>query len=78
MQELPKLVSSRSRKISDDVYASITETVRFCKTCCRAKSNEKDTPQVKLLLRNFDDNVRTVEGEPTCVLDAANSLHLSL
>ena len=38
-------------KISDDVYASKTEIVWYCKCCCRAKNKEKDTPQVKLFLR---------------------------
>ena len=65
-------------KISDDVYASITEIVWYCESCCRAKNKEKDTPQVKLFLRNVDDIVRTVRGEPSCLLDAANSLHPNL
>ena len=30
-------------KISDDVYASITEIVWYCESCCRAKIKEKDT-----------------------------------
>ena len=34
-------------KISDDVYASITEIVWYCESCCQAKNKEKDTPQVK-------------------------------
>ena len=65
-------------KISDDVYASITEIVWYCESCCRAKNKEKDTPQVKLFLRYVDDIVRTVRGEPSCILDAANSLHPNL
>ena len=65
-------------KISDDVYASITEIVWYCESCCRAKNKEKDTPQVKLFLRYVDDIVRTVRGEPSCLLDAANSPHPNL
>ena len=65
-------------KISDDVYASITEIVLYCESCCQAKNKEKDTPQVKLFLRYVDDIVRTVRGEPSCLLDAANSLHPNL
>ena len=65
-------------KISDEVYASITEIVWYCESCCRAKNKEKDTPQVKLFLRNVDDIVRTVRGEPSCLLDAANSFHPNL
>ena len=38
-------------KISDDVYASITEIVWYCESSCRAKNKEKDTSQVKLFLR---------------------------
>ena len=65
-------------KISDDVYASITEIVWYFETSCRAKNKEKDTPQVKLFLRYVDDIVRTVRGEPSCLLDADNSLHPNL
>ena len=65
-------------KISDDVYASITEIVWYCESCCRAKNKEKDTPQVKLFLRYVDEIFRTVKGEPSCVLDTANSLHPNL
>ena len=65
-------------KISDDVYASITEIVWYCESCCQAKNKEKDTTQVKLFLRYVDDIVRTVRGEPSCLLDAANSLHPNL
>ena len=54
-----KLVSHRTRKISDDVYASITEIVCYC--FCRAKNKEKDTPQVKWFLSYLDDIVRTVK-----------------
>ena len=61
-------------KISDDVY----DIVWYCESCCRAKNKEKDTPQVKLFLRYVDDIVRTVRGEPRCLLDAANSLHPNL
>ena len=32
-----------------DMYAS-TEIVWYCESCCRAKNNGKDTPQVKLYL----------------------------
>ena len=63
--ELPKL-----GRISADIYASKTETVWFCESCCCAKNQEKDTPQVKFFLRCVDDIVRTVKGEPSCVLDA--------
>ena len=38
----------------------------------------KDTRQVKFFLRYVDDVVRTVRGEPTCFLDATNSLHPNL
>ena len=31
-------------KISDDVYASMTEIVWYCESCCRAMNKEKDTP----------------------------------
>ena len=65
-------------KISDDVYASITEIVWYCEGCCRAKNKEKVISQVKLFLRYVDDIVRTVRGEPSCLLDAANSLHPNL
>ena len=43
-----------------------------------ALRTEKDTPQVKLLLKHVDDIVRTVRVEPNCLLDAANSLHPNL
>ena len=33
-----------------------------------------DTPHLKLVLGYVDDIVKTVKGEPCCVLDAANSL----
>ena len=33
---------------------------------------------MKLFLRYVDDIVRTVRGEPSCLLDAANSLHPNL
>ena len=62
-------------KIFDDVYASITEIVWYCESCCQANNKEKDTPQLKLILRYVDDIVRTVRVEPSCLLDAANSLH---
>ena len=78
MRALPKLVSSKCGKISDDVYSSITEIVWYCESCCQAKNKEKDTSQVKLFLRYVDDIVRTVRGGPSCVLDAANSLHPNL
>ena len=39
---------------------------------------KKDTPEVSLFRRFMDDLVRTVEGEPTPVLDFAKSLHSSL
>ena len=58
------------------MYASIT--VWYCENCCRTKNKEKDTPQVKLFLRYEDNLVRTVGDEPSCVLDAANSLHPNL
>ena len=61
-----------------EVYASITEIVWYCESCCRAKNKEKDATQVKLFLRYVDDIVRTVRGEPSCLLDAANSLHPNL
>ena len=64
--------------MSDDVYASITEIVWYCDSCCPAENKEKDTPQVKLFLRHVDDIVRTVRGEPSCLFDAANSLHQNL
>ena len=66
------------RKISDDVYASITEIVWYCESCCRAKNKEKGNPQVKLFLRYVNGIVRLVRGEPSCLLDAANSLHPNL
>ena len=78
MRELPKLVSNKRGKISDDVYASITEIVWDCESCCRAKNKEKNTPQVKLFLRYVHEIVRTVRGEPSCLLNAANSLHQNL
>ena len=65
-------------KISDDKYASITEIVWYCESCCRAKKKEKDTPQVTFFLRYVDDIVRTVRVEPSCFLDAANYLHPNL
>ena len=68
----------KCRKTPDDVYASITEIVWYFESCCRAKNKEKDTPQVKLFLRYMDDIVRSVKGEPSCLLDAANSLHPKL
>ena len=55
------------------MYSSITEINWYCKRCCRAKNQEKDTPQVKLFLGYVDDFIRTVRGEPSCVLDAATS-----
>ena len=69
---------SKCGKVSDDVYASLTEIVWCCESCCGAKNKESDTPQVKLFLRYVDDIVRTVRGEPVCLLDAANSLHPNL
>ena len=39
---------------------------------------DKNTPQMKLFLRYVDDIVRTVRGEPSGLLDAANSLHPNL
>ena len=63
-------------KRSDD--AKITEIDWYCESCRRTKNKEKDTPQMKLFLRYVDDIVRTVRGEPTCLLDAANSLHPNL
>ena len=33
---------------------------------------------MKLFLRYVDDIVRTVSGEPSCLLDTANSLHPNL
>ena len=59
-------------KLSDDVYASTTEIVWLCESCCRVKNKEKDTSQVKLFLRYLDDILRTIRGEPSCLLDAAN------
>ena len=64
-------------KTSYDVYASITEIVWYCESCCRAKNKEKDTPQVKLFLNYVDDIVRTVRVEPNCLLDA-DSLYPNL
>ena len=69
MQEMSKL---KCGKISDDVNASKTEIVWYCKSCCRAKNKEKDTRQVKLVLRYVDDTVGEVRGEPSCLLDIAN------
>ena len=69
MQELPKLDCG---KISDDVNASKTEIVWYCKSCCRAKNKEKDTRQVKMVLSYVDDIVGKVRGEPSCLLDTAN------
>ena len=60
-------------KISDDVHASITEMAWYCENCCRAKNKEKDTPQVKWCLRYVDDIVRTVRGEPSCLLVFSSS-----
>ena len=65
-------------KMSNDVYASITELFWYCESCCRAKNKKKDTPQLKMFLGYVDDIVRTVRGEPSCLLDAANSLHPNL
>ena len=65
-------------KTFDDVYASIIEIVLYCQSCCRAKDREKDTPHLKLFLRYVDDIVKTVRGEPSCLLDDANSLHPNL
>ena len=62
----------------DDVFASKTEKVWYCESCCRNKNKEKDTPPEKNLLRYVDDIVRTVKGEAICVLDAAISLHPNL
>ena len=70
MRELPKLVSSKKRKTSDDVNTSTTEIFWF-----RAKNEEKNTPQVKLILAYVERNVRTIKGEASCLFDAANSLH---
>ena len=70
------MVSPRTQKISDDVYASITEIVSYC--FCRATNKEKDSPQVKWFLSYLDDIVRTVEVELICVLDAANSVQPNL
>ena len=61
-------------KISDDVYASITEIVWYCESCSRTQNKKKHTPQVKMFLRYVDDIVRTVRGEPSCLLDAVDSL----
>ena len=51
------------------------EIVWYCESCCPAKNKEKVTSQVKLFLRYVEDIIWTVRGEPSCVLDAANSLH---
>ena len=54
------------------VYASITEMFWYCESCSSAKNKKKHTPQVKLFLRYVDEIVRTVTGEPSCLLDAVN------
>ena len=74
MRELPNWYHLKCGKISDDVYASITEIVRYCESCFRARNKQKDSPQLKLFLRYVDDMVRTVRGEPSCLL-GSNSLH---
>ena len=63
-ESCPNWYHLKCGKISDDVYASITEIVWYCERCCRAKNKEKVTPQVKLFLRYVDDILRTVRGEP--------------
>ena len=65
-------------KESDDLIASVIDLIWYCESCCRAKNNKKDTPQVKIFLRYVDDIVRTNKGEPICVLDAANYLNPKL
>ena len=60
------------------MYASITEIVWYCESCCRAKNKEKEKIQVKLLLRYVDDIVKTVNCQLSYVLDAANSLRPNL
>ena len=65
-------------KKNDDLYASITEIVWYCESCFRAKNKEKVTRRVKLFLWYVDNIVRTDRGEPSCLLDAANSLHPNL
>ena len=50
----------------------------FCGSCSCAKNKEKDTPHVQLFLRYVNEFVKTVRGEPSCVLVAANSLHPNL
>ena len=66
------------RKVSDEVYAFMTEVVWYCESCCCSKNKEKDTPQVQLFLRYGDEIVRTVRGEPSCVLGATNTFHRNL
>ena len=60
------------------MYASKTEIAWYCESSYRAKNKEKDTPPVTVFLRYVDDIVRTVRGEPSCVLDAVISLHPNL
>ena len=68
----------KCRQISDDVYASVTEIVWYCESCCRAKNKEKDTHQVKLFLRYLDDIVRTVRGEPSFVFSMPPILFIQI
>ena len=59
-------------------YPSKTEISWYCESCGCAKNKENDIQQVELFLTYVDDTVGTVRGEPSCVLDAAKSLHPNL
>ena len=89
MRVVPKLYHLYCGKISDELYASITEIVWYSESCAAVpdfhstrlsqyQNKERDTPQVKLFLMYVDDIVETVRGKPNCVLDAANSLRSNL
>ena len=78
IQELPKLVSSKTQKKIRLCVRINNRNILVLWKLLRAKNKEKDTPQVKLFVRYVDDIVRTVRGEPSSVLDAASSLHPNL
>ena len=64
--------------ISESEYADIAEIVWYCIACKKQQEADRAANDVKGLLRYVEDIVRTVEGNPGLVLEAANKLHPNL
>ena len=56
-------------------YAKIAETVWFCMNCKKQQETDRNESKFEFFLRNVDEIVRTMRGEPGVVLEAANKLH---